>query len=111
MNKSRIACRLAIVLGLGYLGYHFAFVGAEPDQGRILARTRHGDGTNSVTVLSQPYRLDKVYKSMTGPSGNQPHLRLLDGGAGDEVLWLTGLETEVVNADSLAPISREYFCH
>jgi hypothetical protein len=111
MSKNRILCRLAGMLATGVLVYQLALVRTVRDQGRVLGRLRHGDGSESVEVVSQPYRLDKVYKSMTGPSGNQPHIRLAEGAADGDVLWLTGLESEVVDAATLDPLANEYFCH
>ncbi len=81
------------------------------DSPRVLGRTDHGDGSHSVDILSPAYKLDRVYKSMRGPHSNQPRLRLAEQLGHDEILWLTGVETSLVEAESLEPISNEYFCH
>src|SRR5437773_1938669 len=111
MNNRIILYSLGLVLTLGFLVYQLVIAPMLRDQGKVLGRLHHSDGSYSVEVLSQPYRLDKVYKSMTGPRGNQPDIRLIEDAAADDILWLTGLEAEVVDADSLAPLSKEYFCH
>ena len=58
----------AAVLAVAVVGFRLTRSHATPeDTGRVLARLTHADGTRSVTLLSQPYRLDKVYMSMIGP--------------------------------------------
>ena len=78
---------------------------------RVLGRTHHADGSFSIDLVSAPYRLDRVYLSMTGPRSNQPRIRLSESDPLDETLWLTGVEVEVVAADDLSPVSNDYFCH
>jgi hypothetical protein len=63
-----------------------------------------------LTLLSDPYRLDKIYRSMEGPMSVASGIRL----ASEErapVQWVTGLETQVVDATKQTPISQEFFCH
>src|SRR5438309_10785363 len=62
------------------------------------------------TLVSDPYRLDKIYRSMEGPWSIQSGIHLA-GGAKSGLLWVTGLETEVVDAAVQKPISQEFFCH
>src|SRR5438874_11654548 len=62
------------------------------------------------TLVSAPYRLDKIYRSMEGPWSIQSGIHLA-AGAKSGVLWVTGLETEVVDATAQKPISQEFFCH
>src|SRR5947208_13786711 len=62
------------------------------------------------TLVSDPYRLDKIYRSMEGPWSIQSGIHLATG-AESGVLWVTGLETEVVDAAVEKPISQEVFCH
>ena len=57
------------------------------------------NGSNWVEVVSKPYTLDKIYLSMTGPSGNHPVTCLLPN-AKPQLVWLTGLRTEVLDADN-----------
>jgi hypothetical protein len=64
----------------------------------------------SLTLLSDPYRLDKIYRSMEGPMSVQSGIRLATENKSG-MQWVTGLETEVVDATGQRPISQEFFCH
>jgi hypothetical protein len=68
------------------------------------------NGSNWVEVVSKSYTLDKIYMSMTGPSGNHPVTCLLPH-AKPQLVWLTGLRTEVLDADNRETISPEFCCH
>jgi len=63
-----------------------------------------------LTLVSDPYRLDKIYRSMEGPMSVQSRIHLSTGEA-CPVQWITGLETQVVDATEQKPISQEFFCH
>jgi hypothetical protein len=63
----------------------------------------------SKTVLSNVYGIDRKYKSMEGPSGSQT-VYLADP-AKPELLWITGIRTEVVGEDGKTPMSPELMCH
>jgi hypothetical protein len=63
----------------------------------------------SKTLLSAPYCLDKIYRSMEGPMSVENALRLGNDKGG--VQWITGVDTEVVDAASQNRISQEFFCH
>ena len=66
--------------------------------------------TKNVTLTSNAYRLDKIYPSMEGPYSIQSDIRV----ASDQTLpvqWVTGLETQVVDATEPRAISQEFFCH
>ena len=84
------------------------------DNGWSLPRRVEGEtsanGSNRVVIVSQPYTLDKIYLSMTGPSGNHPLTCLLPHEK-PQLVWLTGLQTEVLDADSRQTISPEFCCH
>ena len=82
---------------------------ALPDY-RVLDRTVSEDRFE-LTILSAPYELDQVFKSMQGPSGIHPRLRLIEGGTDDETLYVTGVETQVVDSKTFEPISNEFYCH
>ncbi len=110
-TKKIVLYSLGLAAALGICTYQIFFAPSPEDHGEILARKPLGNGLFSIELLSEPYRLDQVYKSMTGPRGNQPGIRLLEKAPVDAVLWLTGLETRVVDASSLEPISNEYLCH
>src|SRR5213080_1891901 len=62
------------------------------------------------TLVSEAYRLDKIYHSMEGPWSIQSGIHLA-AGAKSGVQWVTGSETEVVDAAVQKPISQEFFCH
>ena len=63
-----------------------------------------------LTLVSDPYRLDKIYRSMEGPMSVQSGIHLATEKK-SRVQWVTGLETEVVDATERKPISQEFFCH
>src|SRR5690348_9255242 len=50
------------------------------------------------TIISQPYHIDAKYSSMRGPWG-MDETKLLDV-AEPELVWITGYETTVVDAES-----------
>jgi len=60
-------------------------------------------------ILSDIYRIEKKYRSMEGPAGiNTVYL-------GDqerpELIWVTGIKTEVVNQDGKTLAPQELMCH
>jgi hypothetical protein len=81
---------------------------------RIVSREMSTDGRGTVTLLSQTYKIDKIYQSMMGPYSNQWALHLVDDvkpSQPPQLLWLTGIKTDLVQADGSTPTSREFFCH
>jgi len=60
--------------------------------------------------VSAGYRLDKIYRSMEGPWSVQGRIQLATARK-SRVQWITGLETEVVDATEQTPVSQEFFCH
>ena len=73
--------------------------------------TRSASTTKPVlTLVSDPYRLDKIYHSMEGPMSIQSGIRLATAEK-SKVQWITGLETQVVDATEQKPISQEFLCH
>jgi len=79
------------------------------------------DGTRFVELLTPRYALEDVYMSMEGPNSNHPLVpvsleseelvKCVKTLASDENVWLTGLETTLIDADSEEVISPEFFCH
>lgn len=61
------------------------------------------------TILSPVYRIEEKYRSMLGPYAQQD-VYLVES-AQPELLWVTGYETEVVNAADGSEISQEFMCH
>jgi hypothetical protein len=77
----------------------------------IYSLTHVDSATTSVlTLVSGGYRLDKIYRSMEGPWSVQRGIKLAPGNK-SPMQWITGLETEVVDATAQRPISQEFFCH
>ena len=61
-------------------------------------------------VLSQTYVIDKKYRSMEGPASMQ---RIMLGvpAKPPELLWITGVRTEMVDEDGTTPQLPELMCH
>ena len=77
----------------------------------VYSLTRSASTTKPVlTLVSDPYRLDKIYHSMEGPMSIQSGIRLATAEK-SKVQWITGLETQIVDATGQKPISQEFFCH
>ncbi len=64
---------------------------------------------DSKQVLSPVYGIDRKYKSMEGPSGSQTIY--LGDPARPELVWITGMRTEVVGEDGHTPALPELMCH
>lgn len=58
--------------------------------------------------LSDLYTIERKYKSMEGPS-SMKRVTLLDGPP--ELLWITGVKTEMVEEDGTTPQLPELMCH
>src|SRR5947209_2172504 len=61
-------------------------------------------------VLSQTYTIDKKYRSMEGPSSMQ-RITLGDRNGKPELLWITGVRTEMVAEDGATAQLPELMCH
>jgi hypothetical protein len=64
----------------------------------------------SKQFLSPVYNIDKIYHSMEGPSSME-RIFLGDPSAPAELLWVTGIRTEMVDADGKTPQIPELMCH
>ena len=60
-------------------------------------------------ILSKVYTIDKIYRSMEGPSSVQ-RITLGDTNS-SELLWITGVKTEMVGEDGKTPQLPEFMCH
>src|SRR5512141_2122445 len=60
-------------------------------------------------VLSKVYTIDKIYRSMEGPSSIQ-RITLGDPSS-SELLWITRVKTEMVGEDGKTPQLPEFMCH
>lgn len=59
-------------------------------------------------ILSNTYTIEKKYRSMEGPGSTQT-VYLEDGAP--ELLWVTGVRTEMVGEDGKTPQLPEFMCH
>lgn len=81
-------------------------------EGMVLARTESISEKGSVVdILSGKYPIHGYFQSMQGPSSNLPQIRLSESARKNDVIWVTGVESEVVDAMSQTTISPEFFCH
>ena len=64
----------------------------------------------TVEVLSQLYTIDRKYKSMTGPAGNQK-VWLMGEQQQPELVWITGYRAVMVGSDGATPAPQEFMCH
>ena len=64
----------------------------------------------SKQFISPVYTIDKIYHSMEGPSSME-RIYLGDPSATAELLWVTGIRTEMVGADGSTPQLPELMCH
>lgn len=62
------------------------------------------------TVLSQVYNVDRKYRSMMGPFGQQ-QVHLGEDGAEPELVWITGYEAVMVSAGGASPMPQDFMCH
>lgn len=77
----------------------------------LAAASGHGaSGNSQVTLLSTTHRIDRIYPSMQGPASQHAGI-FLSGGSPRHVVWITGLDSQVVAADGASAVSQEYFCH
>jgi hypothetical protein len=82
--------------------------GAGPAPGPAAARTA-APPVHERTILSPPYRIEEKYRSMLGPYAQQ-EVFLVESET-PELLWITGYETEVVDATDGSEVSQEFVCH
>jgi hypothetical protein len=67
-------------------------------------------GEQSKQFISPIYTIDRIYHSMEGPSSVE-RIYLGDPSAPAELLWVTGIRTEMVDADGATPQLPELMCH
>jgi hypothetical protein len=95
--------RQLILLGM----LHFVGLGCGPSDAHAAEQQsvkRHFVGTQS-----EIFSMDKVHKSMFGPSDRD--LVTLRTSDEPEILWVTAITANVVGPDGESPESSEYFCH
>jgi hypothetical protein len=76
----------------------------------IAILTATGALAASKQFISPVYTIDKIYHSMEGPSSME-RIYLGDPAAPAELLWITGIRTEMVDADGKTPQLPELMCH
>ncbi len=77
----------------------------------ILSSSDSPDGKGHLEILSAAYSIDRMYQSMEGPAGNHPMIKLHPGGNDDEVLFVTGVSSQMVDKENRKEASAEFFCH
>lgn len=101
----------ALVGGLGYLAINHFQKPPAADTGRVLSRKTVAAGGGVLEILSAPYKIDRMYQSMKGPLSVQEGLQLSDQEPDSATLFLTGVESEIVDANTLETKPPEFFCH
>lgn len=96
MNEHPLLCRSSPVVTLAALLFPLAASAAAPP-------------VYEKAVLSPEYRIEEKYRSMLGPFAQQ-NVYLVEGEE-PELLWITGYQTEVVDAGDGSEISQEFMCH
>ena len=71
-------------------------------------RASEGPATETETILSKVYTVDKKYRSMMGPYSQQS---VLLGSEEPELLWITGYEAVMVGHDGEVEVPQEFMCH
>jgi hypothetical protein len=82
---------------------------SQPALAGIAGYAQNKRGT-SLVLLSDSYRIDRIFQSMQGPYTAHGDLALLPQGE-PELLWITGTESEPMNKSATKKISEEFFCH
>ena len=101
--------KLTIFLGLGAILFALAFwVGGGTTKER-LSQQAMADAIQSNTVLSQVYHVDRKYRSMKGPFSEQPIL--VGDPRSEELVWITGYQAVMVEADGKSSAAQEFRCH
>ncbi len=77
----------------------------------ILSSSDSPDGKGHLEILSEAYSIDRLYQSMEGPASNQPSLKLSPKGNDDEVLFVTGISSQMVDKENRGEAPVELFCH
>lgn len=104
-RRSRVLIVSLVALGLvqAVLGYA---VWREDWTTRSLVVDR---GPSEVVLLSKTHEIRRLYPSMLGPYSKQTFT--VRGEEPDELVWVTGLESRVVEKNGSDPLSLEYMCH
>jgi hypothetical protein len=71
--------------------------------------TGAGVDQRSAEFLSKTFSVDRIYRSMEGPS--EIRNIVLSESEEPELLWITAIRSEIVAADGRTPMSDEFMCH
>jgi hypothetical protein len=110
---SRAGLLAAFGLAVLVAGLWFAFGrgSLSPRRDYLIERIDTRGSSQAVVLLSRAYQMDQIYESMTGPRSVQPRFQLLDGRSEPELLWITGIRSDVLAADGQSSAPPEFFCH
>lgn len=64
----------------------------------------------SKDMLSPVFKIDRLYRSMLGPS-HMKRVELMGKKAAPELLWLTGISAEIKGKDGVTPEHKDFMCH
>lgn len=67
-------------------------------------------GGESYEFLSETYTVDKIHRSMMGPSSKKL-VTLVPKEEPPELLWVTGFDAVMVGPDGATPMPQEFMCH
>lgn len=96
-------------IAISWVGGWLACASGDPSTPSADAATVPPAKVYTKTILSKPYKIDKMYSSMRGPYGFDDVV-LLDSDK-PELLWIVGYKTTVVDAKSSDTMSQEFMCH
>src|SRR5215212_2904603 len=99
----RRALMLVLIISIASM-----FVWHFTTRNRIIARTIESSGASTITLLTRSHCIDRLYPSMHGPMSEHESIALLKQRSG-ELIWLTGIDTGLVDADTEKVISPEFF--
>ena len=106
MTQRRLLSLLASAAAAAAL---YVALGAPASRGGEPSAEQLAAASHTKTVWSEVYTIDRKYRSMMGPSGDQDVV-LLDVEPA-ELLWITGYEAEMVGPDGQSPQLPELMCH
>jgi len=106
--KTKILSRVFIASFAFFIGTQFISAQEFPPMSMIEDGFTNPPSETAV-YLSDVHHIDKIYKSMLGPSSVQQ--ALLPESNPPELLWITGYRVEVVGEDGKTPANQEFLCH
>jgi hypothetical protein len=84
--------------------------GDDPIPGSHPVAPAHSSLPEQTAVFySNPFTIDQIYRSMMGPLDFE--IIRIRGRENPELVWVTGYQTEIVDAGTQEPLSVEFMCH